>query len=378
MCGLQFLVRYPETFWKSLLTFTRPIDASDVSLWVISYLKSGGVHNSCIEAKDSERRGMETDRSLDSADSALDDCVVGVDGGGTKTVAWLARRTPSGGYDVLGKGEAGPGNPRAAGFERAFENLDRAIFAAFSSAGLHHGAVGSACLALAGAGRESERARVHEWACGQRVASFIKVVNDAEPLLAAGTPSGWGVALIAGTGSLAYGRTVAGEVSRVGGWGYLFGDEGSAYSVAIAGLRAAAHRADGRGEPTVLLERLLARIGGGQPQRLVEVIYQESFDRSAVAKLATVVLEAAGEGDAVAVALLRQAAHELAVMVEVLSVRLRFVADDLPLALAGSWLLGAVLLQDLFVQELRSRGIRPRIQRVPEPVAGAVRLACLG
>jgi N-acetylglucosamine kinase-like BadF-type ATPase len=321
---------------------------------------------------------MEKDLSAVAGDTAHGNCVIGVDGGGTKTVAWLARRTPSGGFAVLGKGEAGPGNPRAAGFEPALENLGRAILAAFSSASLHPGAVRSACLALAGAGRESERTRIHEWACRQRVASSVKVVNDAEPLLAAGTSSGWGVALISGTGSLAYGRNAAGEVARVGGWGYLFGDEGSAYSVAVAGLRAAAHLADGRGRPTVLLERLLARIGGGQAQRLVEVIYQEGFDRSSVAKLATAVLEAADEGDAVSVDLLRQAARELAVMVEVLSVRLRFVADDLPLALAGSWLLGATLLQELFLQELHARGIRPRIQRVSEPVAGAVQLACLG
>ena len=87
---------------------------------------------------------------------------------------------------------------------------------------------------------------------GVRLARHVEVTNDAAILLAAGTPDGWGVALVSGTGSIAFGRAPDGRTARGGGWGYLLGDEGSAYALVLAGLQAVARAADGRGEPTCL------------------------------------------------------------------------------------------------------------------------------
>src|SRR5207244_11602264 len=98
--------------------------------------------------------------------------------------------------------------------------------------------VAAACLGLAGAARPEDQKVIQDWARAVSLAQAVEVTTDAAILLAAGTPEGWGLALVAGTGSIAYGRTADGRTARAGGWGYLMGDEGSAYAMVLAGLQA--------------------------------------------------------------------------------------------------------------------------------------------
>src|SRR5262245_11902462 len=198
------------------------------------------------------------------------DLIIGVDGGGTKTVAWVAPLDDSESTIVFGRGQAGPGNPRAAGFETAQANIGAAIEAALADANLPRATAVAACFGLAGAGREIEQRRMEAWAKDAGIAQTVRVCGDAEPILAAASPNNRGVALICGTGSLAWGRNMAGEVARNGGWGYLLGDEGSGYAIALAGLNVAVRAADGRGQPTILLDRLLHQLGANAPQEMVE------------------------------------------------------------------------------------------------------------
>jgi N-acetylglucosamine kinase-like BadF-type ATPase len=86
------------------------------------------------------------------------------------------------------------------------------------------------------------------WADRVRLAGKVSVANDATLLFAAGTPDGWGLAVIAGTGSIAFTLDAHGRDARAGGWGYLLGDEGSAFRVGLLGLRAACRAADGVGD----------------------------------------------------------------------------------------------------------------------------------
>src|SRR5688572_27164949 len=126
--------------------------------------------------------------------------IIGVDGGGTKTDAWLARLAADGGEAVIGKGRAGPSNPRAVGFEAAKASIETSIAAAFADAGLERTKVTVACLALAGAGHASDQAEIAAWAIERSIAGAVRVTTDVEPVLAAGSPENWGVALICGTG----------------------------------------------------------------------------------------------------------------------------------------------------------------------------------
>jgi N-acetylglucosamine kinase-like BadF-type ATPase len=136
---------------------------------------------------------------------------------------------------------------------------------------------------LAGADREENRQRLERWARDRRLARVFRVVHDAAPLLAAGTPNGWGVALIAGTGSFAFAQSRDGATARAGGWGYLLGDEGSGYAIALAGLRAAALAVDRRGRRTALVEGFMARLGVPKPVDLIPAVYRIANDRKAIA-----------------------------------------------------------------------------------------------
>jgi N-acetylmuramic acid 6-phosphate etherase len=298
--------------------------------------------------------------------------VLGIDGGGTHTVALLAG--PDGA--VLGRGEAGPSNLQAVGADRALTALDEAVTRAFAAARQSRCSVGAACLGLAGAGREEDQRVIHAWAQRVSLAGRVEVTTDATILLAAGTPEGWGLALVAGTGSIAFGRAPDGRTARAGGWGYLLGDEGSAYDLALAGLRAVARAADGRGPDTALTQRFLDRLGIGQPPELIRAVYQGDWDRAALAGLAQLVLEAAAEGDTVAVGLLAEAAAELAAAAATVAEKLSLAKGPFPLALAGGLLLASDNYQERILEALGRLGLRPApVTPVREPSAGALRLA---
>ena len=301
------------------------------------------------------------------------DLVIGVDAGGTKTTAWIAETSASDDSQQLGKGSAGPGNPRAVGFELAAHQIETAIVAAFAKAELAPGKVAAICFGVAGAGRSLEQRQLQDWAEQKTLAEKIIVTHDAEPILAAAAPDRVGIALISGTGSFAWGRNAAGETARTGGWGHLFGDEGSGYAIAQAGLRAAAKSADGRGPSTQLLDAFLERWQANDPSQLIEKVYAGPLSRDEIARMAEVVFTVAAKGDTVAIQLLDEAVQELKTTVTVLANKLCLTPNEWTLALTG----GVLVRQTEFAQKLiESLEItNNHVSIVTEPVAGAVTLA---
>jgi N-acetylmuramic acid 6-phosphate etherase len=299
--------------------------------------------------------------------------VLGIDGGGTRTVVLLATRCGEG-WKLLGRGEAGPSNQQAVGTPTALAAIDDATNRAFAAAGRVRVPVHAACLGLAGAGRPCDQEIVREWAARTHLAATVDVIEDAALLLAAGTPSGWGIAVVAGTGSMAFARASDGRTARSGGWGPLLGDEGSGYAIALAGLRAAARSADGRAQATPLTDRLLAAYGVKQPQELVGVVYRGG-DRVALAALAPVVLDAAESGDPVAEHIIHEAASELAAAAAAAAQQLN-LGTSFPVALAGGLLIASPAYRARFLLALAARGLTVgQVALVNEPAEGAVRLA---
>jgi len=298
-------------------------------------------------------------------------------GVGADDAAALLERC-GGELQTVGRGEAGSSNPQAAGWPTALDNVQWAIDRALLAAGAGRTPVRAACLALAGTGRDADRQRVQAWAQRSGFSERVLVAHDALPVLAAGTPAGVGVALIAGTGSLAFGRNATGRTARAGGWGYLIGDEGSGYTIARQALQAAARGWDGCGPQTALGDRLLAELGLTQPGELVHAVYGRQQDRHWLAGLARVAIQAAGEGDPVAEQILSAAAADLAAMGCAVAKQLGFQPGPRPLhlAMAGGLLVNAAPLRERVIQILRE-GAFPQVEArmVPEPVAGAVRLA---
>jgi N-acetylglucosamine kinase-like BadF-type ATPase len=301
--------------------------------------------------------------------------LLGVDGGGTATEAWLAEP----GCRVLGQGTAGPSNAKAVGPEAARRALDLAIRTAFHSAGITPAPVDVICLGLAGFDRPDDHKVLAGWAADARWARQLVIVNDGDLVVAAGTPKGWGVAVIAGTGSIAVGRAPNGCTARAGGWGHLIGDEGSAYGVVLDALRLVARRADGRDLRTdgrdPLTERICAALGVAEASQIATVIYSPEFSRARIASLAPEVLAACAEAPELGEQLLVPAGAALAEIVTAVARSLGWSSGRLPLAVAGGFLLTATFVFQGMIDRLNRHGYQVDVTLVTDPVRGAVILA---
>ena len=299
------------------------------------------------------------------------DPLLGVEGGGTKTVALVA----DGKERVLGRGEGGPSNIYAAGKAVAYASLEEAIGEALLAAETTPTEVGGVCLGLAGIGRPEDRALIERWVDAHFQGIPSCVVNDTQLVLTAGTPEGWGIAVVAGTGSHIYGQDPEGHTARAGGWGYILGDEGSGYAIGLAGLRAVVRAVDRRDPPTMLTQAILAHWGLGDLGELVQRVYDPAHGRLQIAELSAVVQQCALDGDAVAQRIVAEAASELVVAVKAVIEQLA-LTPPIPCALAGGAIVKGVALQRAFVEQVRSLGLQlAPITPVPEPAMGALRIA---
>lgn len=306
-----------------------------------------------------------------------DRLILGLDGGGTSTIVWLANAAGT----ILGRGQGGPSNQKAVGSEAARHAIEQAIGLAFEDAGRARKAVEVACLGLAGFDRPEDRALLQSWASEGSWAKQVVTANDAELVLAAGCPAGWGLALISGTGSIAFGRAPDGRTARAGGWGPLLGDEGSAYAVALDGLRLVARRADGRERifttPDPLTEAVLQAVGASEPIDLIRILYKEGWDRPRIASLAPALVDSFNpEADPVAAntLVLEPAAH-LFDAVDAVREKLGLADRSATVALGGGFLLRCLPLRRAVERNLQEHMGNVDVVTVPEPVVGAVNLA---
>ncbi|MGI9428803.1 MAG: N-acetylglucosamine kinase [Bythopirellula sp.] len=301
--------------------------------------------------------------------------LLGVDGGGTKTLAWVAQVDQQGTEAVLGEGYAGSSNQLAVGVEAALDNLAEAIEKACDHARLSPNQIAAAVFALAGAGDEGARQRVLKFAKQRFHIPSAQVIHDGQAVLEAATPDGWGLALIAGTGAVAFGKNQQGETAVVGGWGYWFGDEGSAYWLGQAALRAIAQATDGRGPDTLLSEKVLDRLELTNPRGILAELLEQGDTRLAIADLADLVCEAAEQNDAVANSLLDEATHH---WIQHLTCLADQLGMDRPLriALAGGVFAGSQLARDRFTERLVEQQLSTEPNElVRVPVLGCVLLA---
>jgi len=235
------------------------------------------------------------------------DVFLGIDGGGTKTVAVLL----DGNSQEIARAVSGSSNIHSVGPAVAEASLREAIERVLAAAGLTAADVTAVGLGMAGAARPEDQQLVRDLLA--RVAPFRRVVitHDAEAALVGGVSRRHGVVLIAGTGAIAYGVNAHGESRRADGWGYLLGDEGSAHWIGLEGLRAVVRAHDGRGAGTALTDRLLSHLGLLTADGLVTKVYAGDFDVPQLAALASLVGDAARSGDPVAQAIQREAGQRL-------------------------------------------------------------------
>ena len=271
---------------------------------------------------------------------------LGIDGGATSTTCAVCDHDGR----VLGIGHGGPSNHILApgGEARARQAVETALDAAATAAGLRRIEFESAQLGMTGINRDTEAARVLARALSNVLsARIVQIDNDASVALAGALACRPGVVVIAGTGSVAFGRDPSGREARAGGWGYIFGDEGSAFAIGLAGVRAALRARDRAGPGTALETEIPGRFGRSLGE-IPLLFYEGRIQRAEIAALAAVVTGAAAAGDPVALALVEAAAHELAATAAAVIARLTWPDGTVALApVGGVFNAGRVILGPL-------------------------------
>jgi N-acetylglucosamine kinase-like BadF-type ATPase len=294
---------------------------------------------------------------------------MGIDAGGTKTVCLLADDAGV----VVAEGRGGGANLQTSGELEVEKVLHHVMEAALGDAAARPAAI---CLGMAGVDREDDarttRGIMRRIAPGSRVL----VVNDALIALVAGAGDAPGIVIVAGTGSIAYGRNAYSAAARAGGWGHVIGDEGSGYWIGRQALAAVVREVDGRGPQTALTPDVLAHFGASDAAGLIQMVYHREVPRGNVATLGRIVQKARDAGDAVAADILERAAMELALAAASVAARLEMRGEAFPFVLAGGMFRTVPWLAADLARRLVE--IAPRAHTTlldVEPAAGAVQLA---
>ncbi|SDW27701.1 BadF-type ATPase [Arthrobacter sp. cf158] len=198
----------------------------------------------------------------------------------------------------------------------------------------------------------------------------ITVVHDSRLLLAAGGAS-TGVAVIAGTGSAAWGKNDAGQEARAGGWGYLLGDEGSGYWLGREAVRHSLRRMNQGLEPDQLSRALLDSCGVDEPGKLIALFHSPETGRRFWAQQARLVVEAADAGDETSKKLVEQAGRDLA---DLAAQAVRQLGLDGPVILGSGLGMNVPRLQEAFAAKLAEGGIDDVRILTQDPVFGVPRL----
>jgi len=297
---------------------------------------------------------------------------LGIDGGGTKTSCVIGDET-----SALGSGTAGGSNVVRLGEAKAREALADAIGRACAAANIKPAQIERTCVGLAGAGRP-EISNLVRRILTELVGGEIEVVGDMVIALQAAFGSGPGVMVIAGTGSMAYGRDALGSTLRAGGWGFSVFDEGSGHWIGRSAVASIMRDYDETGEENSVLMGNIKKFWGLTSREQL-VLAANASPSPDFAALLPAVLSAADSGDAIAQSVLTQAGAELARLAKIVIRRLFPDGDKVPVAMTGSVFNHCALVRQVFYNSLRSEYPNcPVNPSMIEAVRGALELARKG
>jgi glucosamine kinase len=299
--------------------------------------------------------------------------ILAIDGGGSRTRCLAIDRRGR----VVGQAERGPSNHLLVASDVVKDSLVEAIDQSLKSGGLNRDDVVCVSAGLAGVDFDGAGATAMEKLLGDFGFGRVVVNGDMVIAHAGALEMHPGVIALAGTGSAILGIGADGARVKVGGWGPVYGDEGSAYRIGQMSLRAAAREYDGRGPATALKEALLDALGMGEFRETVSRVYVEGMEPREIAALSKVAYKCAEAGDEVARAIFLQAGEELAESVAAAIRQLDFTGNKILVSYQGAVLEACGLVRKSFGDALRARF--PNISMVPprfEPVIGSYFLGC--
>ena len=303
---------------------------------------------------------------------------LGVDGGGTKTRFLLIDETGR----VLASHLEGPAYYLEIGLEELRRMLARGIEQTLRQGGVREEELGYAFLGLPAYGEDSKLLPALDSAPSQALPhGRYQCDNDMVCGWAGALAGADGINIVSGTGSIAYGE-YAGRKARAGGWGELFGDEGSSYWLAREGLRLFSRMSDGRSPRGPLYEQVRRHFALAGDLDLCAAIYgQDIAQRSHFAQLSRLVIASAGEGDGGALGLLESAARELADLIDAVRAQLKIPSDaSITVSSSGGMFQPGNGLREALSSALQQRSAQYRFVEalLPPDVGAAIQAARLG
>jgi len=296
--------------------------------------------------------------------------IVGVDGGATKTVALIGTGTR-----ILGRGRSSSSNYHNVGTVQAAKAIRSAVASAKRQCGVPIGRIGTAVVALAGidstAGVGIARRIVRE----ANVARKSFVIHDSVSALYAATKGKPGIIVNSGTGSFATGINPAGEYIRIGGWGYLIDDKGSAFDIGMKAISMGFRMMDGRTPRTGLVRLLKARFNVKRFDIILDRVYSGRIDVEEIAALAPYISNAA-DHDRVCRQILKEAGTALADLACTAARRLKMTRSLFPLIMTGGGFKSGRPFTDSFKAKVRHECPHASFHAIEEePVMGAYLMA---
>jgi N-acetylglucosamine kinase-like BadF-type ATPase len=285
--------------------------------------------------------------------------IIGLDIGGSKTrgIKWLDG-TAQADFSV------GSANVQNVSREQAASNL-KDLFGQLGAPGVAQVYAGSG-----GIDTDEDAAALAALIQPNVPGARVTVVHDTRLLLAAGGAS-TGVAVIAGTGSAAWGVNDDGGQARAGGWGYLLGDEGSGYWFGREAVRHSLHRMNLRLEPDRLTRALLAQCGLDEPNELIAHFHGDT-GRRYWASMSPLVFDAAADGHHESVAMIETAGRDLAALAAQCA---RLLSLTGPIVLGGGLGMNQPPLQVAFKAYLADVGLTDVRVLEQDPIVGVLTLA---
>jgi glucosamine kinase len=241
--------------------------------------------------------------------------IIGIDGGGIKTSAVLCALDGV----ILSEAQGGPSNFHIVGIDQTANTLLDVIQTCCHSVGCNVSQIGAVVAGLAGAGRILDQHHIMDRLLEvSRLRNVhlekVSIESDARIALEGAFGGNPGLVVIAGTGSIVYGKDERDKIFRAGGWGRLIGDEGSGYAIGREAFRAVAKIYDGHGDKTKLVKLFDEKFGLNSQDAIIDAIYRENYD---FASVVPVVMEAASKGDPVAKKIFIRACSDLVEVIEI-------------------------------------------------------------
>ncbi|MEE9429515.1 MAG: BadF/BadG/BcrA/BcrD ATPase family protein [Melioribacteraceae bacterium] len=272
---------------------------------------------------------------------------IGIDGGGTKTKCVLTDENLNIKFQI----QSGPSHFLTIGVDVVSETIVGLIQACLTNGNISSNELSAIVLGTTGAGRVADAEKL-ELAVNKLAKTnnldlpVFKVVSDARIALEGAFSGKPGSILIAGTGSIMFGKDRAGEIHRVGGFGRLIGDEGSGLTLGRRGLSIVAKYFDGRIKETLLAKKVINKFGIANQSELITKVYSDEIKTQHVAPL---VIEAASEGDEFCNKILNEETDELILHIATMNKKLN--EEKMKLVFIG----GTITNENFYSQMLKDK-----------------------